>query len=201
MKTKQTIGGLIALAVILFIGLAIFFFNQATHNVTLPVYGQVRDFHLTDVNNKELKPAELLGKVWVTNFFFTTCGDICPLMTKNMASLHRSYRLLDDVAFVSITVNPENDNSAALAKYAKKQEADTAKWHFLTGSREAITELMVKGFKLESMQDAIFHSSFFVLVDRNGTIRGYYDGTSTERVQSLFKDIAILLKERGRYHR
>jgi protein SCO1 len=196
MNTKQTIYGLIALGLILFMGLTAFFFRQATRETTLPIYGQVSDFRLTDVNQKDLSLNDLRDKIWVANFFFTTCSDICPIMTKNMAALHRSYKLLDDVAFVSVTVNPENDTADALAKYAKTYEADAAKWHFLTGTREAITDLMVRGFKLSSLNDPVFHSSFFALVDRKGQIRGYYDGTSTEKIQQLFKDLALLTKEK-----
>jgi protein SCO1/2 len=195
---KKVLIGFVILSVSLFLTASTYFFLQATRNIALPVYGQVMDFRLKDVNGKELGLADLNHKVWVANFFFTTCSNICPMMTKNMAALHRSYKLVDDVAFVSVTVNPENDNTEALAQYAKKYEADTAKWHFLTGSREAITELMVKSFKLSSLKDPIFHSSSFVLVDRKGQIRGYYDGTSTEEVQQLSRNIAAVLKEKKR---
>ena len=161
MNTKNVISGLIALAIVLFVLMTAFFFRHATQNITLPIYGQVSAFRLTDVKNKEISLNDLKKKVWVANFFFTTCSDICPMMTKNMAALHRSYKLLDDVAFVSVTVNPENDTTEALAKYAEKYDADVAKWHFLTGTREAITDLMVRGFKLSSFDDPVFHSSFF----------------------------------------
>lgn len=197
MKTKPIILSLAAISISLFLAVSVFFFRQATKHMALPIYGQVSDFRLTKVDGNNLSLADLRGKVWVANFFFTTCSDICPMMTKNMAALHRSYKLLDDVAFVSVTVNPENDTSEALANYAKKYEADIAKWYFLTGSREDITNLMVRGFKLSSLDDPVFHSAFFALVDRQGRIRGYYDGTATEPIQQLFKDLAFLMKEKN----
>jgi len=193
---KKFIIGLIILSVCLFLATSVYSFRQAAQNIDLPIVGKVNDFQLIDVNGKELTLVDLRHKVWVVNFFFSTCSDICPMMTKNMAALHRSYKMLDDVAFVSITVNPENDSPSTLGEYAKKYQADTAQWHFLTGSREAITELMVRNFKLGSSKEPIFHSSKFVLVDRKGQIRGYYDGTSTEDVQKLFRNIAILIKEK-----
>lgn len=193
---KKVIIGFVILSASLFLVTSASFYLQATRNLALPVYGEVNDFRLKDVNGKELQLQDLRHKVWVVNFFFTTCSDICPMMTKNMAALHRSYKLVDDVAFVSVTVNPENDTTDALARYAKKYDADIAKWHFLTGSREDITNLMVRSFKLETMKEDIFHSPSFVLVDRRGRIRGYYDGSSTEEVQKLFRNIAVLLKEK-----
>src|SRR3990167_360221 len=107
MNKKFIILGFLVLSVSLFLTMTAYFFLQATRNITLPVYGEVGDFRLTDVNGKELALSDLHNKVRVINFFFTTCSDICPMMTKNMAALHRSYKLIEDVAFVSVTVNPE----------------------------------------------------------------------------------------------
>ena len=87
----------IVFSLILFLLMTAYFFGQATRNISLPIYGAVNDFYLTDVNGKELGLPDLRNKIWVANFFFTTCSDICPMMTKNMAALHRSYKLMDDV--------------------------------------------------------------------------------------------------------
>ena len=132
----------------------------------------------------------------VLSIIFTTCGGICPLMTKNMTQLFRSYRMVNDVSFVSITVNPETDTPTVLMDYAKKFDANMDQWHFLTGSREAITDIAVHGFKLGSIEEPIFHSAKFVLVDRQLHIRGYYDGTENAELSKLFKDVATLLNER-----
>jgi len=184
------------LAVILFISYTVFLFSQKVIHPDLPVLGQVHDFNLIDEKGEEFSLSRLQGDVWIANFFFTTCSDICPIMSKNMAALHRSFALVGDVTQVSITVNPEFDSSTVLQQYAEKYKANTSKWHFLTGTREQITELAVKSFKLGSIDEPVFHSSKFALVDRRGSIRGYYDGVQPGEVSQLFTDITVLLKEK-----
>ena len=171
-------------------------FHQHAKASVLPVYNDITEFQLTDSTQKKVTLNDLKGKVWIADFIFTTCGGICPVMSKNMASLHRSYNLMSDVAFVSISVNPDTDTPEVLAAYAKKLKADTSKWHFLTGSSDEIRDIAVKSFKLGSMEEPIFHSGYFTLVDRKARIRGYYDGTQQKDVEKLFKDIAHLLKEK-----
>ena len=194
MKSKNLIlAGLIT--VTLFVVVSIQLYNWEMNRQPLPVLYEVQDFRLTDSTGAEFTREELAGKVWVAAFVFSTCGDVCPMMSQNLAALHRSYLLRDDVAFVSVTVNPEYDNPQILRDYAKKYQADTRHWHFLTGPRETITELMLKSFKMGSVEEPIFHSTNFALVDRKGYIRGYYDGTQKTEVNKLFSDIARLLKE------
>jgi len=192
-KNRLTL--IVVLAVVLSIAYTIFLFSRQTERPDLPVLGQVHDFNLFDEKGKEFSLSKLQGNIWIANFFFTTCGDICPVMSKNMASLHRSFALVDHVTQVSITVNPEFDSSAVLQKYAEKYRANTSKWHFLTGTRGQITELAVKSFKMGSIEEPVFHSSKFALVDRRGSIRGYYDGVQPGEVSQLFTDITALLKE------
>jgi len=186
---------IISLAVILFITYSVFLFTKELEQPNLPVLGQVYDFHLTDEQGAAFSLNNLSGDIWVANFFFTTCGDICPIMSKNMAALHRSFALMDGFAQVSITVNPEFDSSQVLKGYAKTYKANTGKWHFLTGSRDQIKELAIKSFKLGSIEEPVFHSAKFALVDRRGLIRGYYDGVQPGEVSQLFKDISKLLME------
>jgi protein SCO1/2 len=187
---------LIILSIFLFITYTVFLFLSPKKQFDLPVLGQVFDFHLYDEEGKPFSLSELQGDIWIANFFFTTCADICPVMSRNMAALHRSFDLVDDVTQVSITVNPEFDSSGVLMKYAEKFKANTSKWHFLTGTRAQITELAVKSFKLGSIEEPVFHSPKFALVDRKGWIRGYYDGVQSGEVSQLFSDIASLLKEK-----
>ncbi len=118
------------------------------------------------------------------------------MMTTHMASLHRSYMMVDDVRLVSISVNPDNDTPEVLAKYAKKFNANTQKWYFLTGSLSDIQKIAVKSFKLGQIDEPVFHSSFFSLVDRKGRIRGYYDSADKKNIERLFKDIARLVEEK-----
>lgn len=166
----------------------------AQHSVPLPILGQVSHFSLYDEEGKPFTRENLQGKIWVANFFFTTCAGICPMMSAHMASLNRSFELEKDVHLVSFTVNPEQDSPQVLSEYAKKFKANTQKWHFLTGSREALTEIAVQSFKLGDIKEPIFHSSYFCLVDQEGRIRGYYEGMKKEGVNRLFKDASMLLR-------
>ena len=190
-----TIAG-ICLTVSLFIAYTAWSFFKETQLKKLPVLGQVENFQLYDEQGREFSLSRLEGNIWIANFFFTTCGDICPVMSRNMAALHRTFEMIDGVTLVSITVNPEMDSSGVLKAYAAKYNADTDKWHFLTGPRTQIQELAVKSFKLGSIEEPIFHSPKFALVDRKGLIRGYYDGVQSGEVSQLFKDVALLLKEK-----
>ncbi len=175
----------------------IFFFNAAmTTSKKLPVLGQVAAFKMTDSEENTFTSAQLRGKVWVANFFFTTCSDICPMMSKHMLILHKSFILESGLMLVSFSVNPEFDNAAVLKTYAKKYEADTKKWIFLTAKREEIQKLAIGSFKMGAINEPVFHSSYFALVDRNGYIRGYYDGTKEDYVNTLYTAAKILLKER-----
>ncbi len=197
MKPKILITIFIFLGICLFtVVTGIFFFSEINPK-KLPIYGQLQNFQLMDSTEKEFTLQNMSGKIWVADFVFTTCGSICPLMTKNMAALYRSYKLEPRVEFVSISVNPENDSPQVLAEYAKKNGADVNRWHFLTGSREAITQLAVEGFKIGSTEEPVFHSAKFILVDPQGRIRGYYEGTAQKEVRKLFKELAQLMKERA----
>lgn len=161
----------------------------------LPVLGQVQSFALMDSQMKDQSLDSLLGKVWVADFVFTTCAGPCPLMSQKMAELHRSYLLEDDVRMVTFTVNPEYDSPQVLSDYAKEYKANTDRWWFLTGERATIERLAIQDFKVGSVEQIAFHSTYFVLVDRSGRIRGYYDATDAARLRQLFVDIAFLMKE------
>ena len=195
MKSKFFFILFITTSVVIFIYLTLVFYRQAVHKPRLPVLGQVQNFTLYNSDGKEFSSRQLKGRVWIADFFFTTCSDICPMMTKHLSSIHQSLKIEKNVFLVSFTVNPEHDTPEVLAEYAKKLKADTKKWFFLTGPRDKITEIAVKSFKLGSMDEPVFHSSYFTLVDRYGLIRGYYDGMKQENLAHLLKDAAILLKD------
>lgn len=161
----------------------------------LPVLGQVSDFELTAATGQPFRADRLAGKVWVADFIFTSCAGICPVMTGEMAELHRVFEGEDRVEFVSISVDPETDTPEVLAEYGERYGADPERWHFLTGDIDYIHPLATKIFKIGSLDDPLIHSSRFVLVDGTGAIRGYYIGTDTEDVARLAGDIAELLLE------
>jgi len=175
----------------LFVGTSLWIQNRDP--LELPVLGDVLPFSLVNQHSKDIGLEDLLGYVWVADFIFTTCSGPCPIMSEQMAQLHRSYQLDDRVRMVSISVNPENDTPDVLKKYADKYNADDQRWYFLTGDREEIHHLSYKGFKVGSVDEPVFHSTSMILVDESGQIRGYYDGTDQEKVRELFFDIAKLL--------
>lgn len=182
--------------IILAITFALTTFRNEMHRYKLPELNEVKPFTLIEKTGGAFNSESLDGRVWVVDFFFTTCSDVCPMMMKHMADLSRSFELVKGVHFVSITVNPENDTPETLTKYSSKLQTNNKNWHFLTGSRENITTIMRDHFKLGDKNEPIFHSTFFALVDRHGYIRGYYDGMDKSQIGKLFKDIALLLKEK-----
>ena len=158
----------------------------------LRILGQVQDFHLTNSDGQTVSLKDLHGKVWVADFFFTTCSGICPMMSAHMGRIHNIFKGHSDIKLVSFSVNPENDSPAALKAYAQKFHADTKQWLFLTGSREDMTRVAVDSFKLGDIREPIFHSSYFVLVDRKGQIRSYYDSGDSKNIDQIIKDLKRL---------
>src|SRR6185503_9673398 len=145
-KTKASIIGLIALAGFLSGAFTVYSFVNEVKKEKLPVLGQVHDFTLMNEKGEPYQLGRLKDKVWIADFFFTTCADICPMMTKNMAALNRSFEGVRDIRLVSITVNPEFDTAATLKSFAEKEKAGS-NWVFLTGERQTITDLALKSFK------------------------------------------------------
>ena len=183
------------LQVVFFIAaVSLWFFYLRPAPVVLNVLGQVNDFHLTNSEGREVSLKDLKGKVWVADFFFTSCSGICPMMGGHMSRLHEIFKPFADVRLVSFSVNPENDHPEVLKAYARKFHADTQKWIFLTGSREALTQVAVNSFKLGDIKEPIFHSSYFTLVDKEGRIRGYYDSSDAKNIDQVIRDLKQLLK-------
>lgn len=167
----------------------------------LPMWGTVPDFSMTDQSARPFVKKELDGKIWVADFIYTGCGTACPMLTRRMAELQKRYADAPDVCFVSFSVDPEVDTPQRLDEYASRFGADPEQWKFLTGPAENVRRTVTEGFKL-SMAPAentpdIFHSEKFVLVDRMGRIRGYYDADPAG-LKRLAKDIKGLLKEKGK---
>ncbi len=172
----------------------------------LPVYGQVPDFSLIERSGRPMGLEELRGRVWVGDFIFTSCPGQCPMMTARMARLQASLTEADDVRLVSFTVDPDRDTPEVLSRYADNYGAESDRWFFLTGEREAIYRLAGEGFRLsagpgpgesgDAAGDDVPHSLKFVLVDREARIRGYYDSTAPEALRQLATDVALLRGER-----
>jgi cytochrome oxidase Cu insertion factor (SCO1/SenC/PrrC family) len=168
---------------------------RAEREPALPVLATIPEFQLTEASGAEVKHSDLAGSPWVADLIFTSCAGICPRMSAEMARLAKDSR--PDVRFVSISVDPEHDTPAALTEYAKRFNADRSRWLFLTGDRGDIWELARKGFLLAVEEgnpaagdDAVIHSSRFVLVDRQGRVRGTYDIEDREAMLRLRGDLA-----------
>ena len=176
---------------------ALFLYQPEPVAPPLPVRGSAPAFTLTDSNGQVFDSATLEGKIWVADFFFSSCGGPCPTMAKNMNMLHQRFAGRDEVRLVNTSVDPATDTPERLKQYAGKLEADTGRWHFLTGPAEEISRLVDKdGFMLASGENIINHSTRFVLVDRSGLIRGFYEGTEAAAVDLLARDIEQLLAQK-----
>jgi protein SCO1 len=165
----------------------------------LPVYGQVGDFNLIEASGKPVGLSDLRGKVWVASFIFTVCAGPCPVMTHHLAKAQSDLPMRDDLKLVSVSVDPVRDTPAVLTQYAERFGADRSRWLFLTGDKTQIHRLSRETFKLTVVDDGttVDHSTKFVLVDRNGLIRGYYDGLDMEMVKQLARDVERVLAEKS----
>ena len=159
----------------------------------LPKLGSIPSFEFTDSDGNLISQEDLSGKIWVADFIFTTCTMACPVMTGNMNLIHKAFKNNDKVRIVSISVYPEYDTPEILKEYASRYNANTNRWHFLTGPEENVKLVIKNGFKMGDYEDIIFHSEKFALVDQNGNIRGYYNGMKTDDIKTLKKDIRVLL--------
>ena len=161
----------------------------------LVVHRQLPDFSLTDQGSAGVALATMRGKIWVADFIFTSCVTICPPMTNEMAGLQEEFAT-DDVYFVSFSVDPERDTPEVLSRYAARYGADLDRWSFLTGEKEAIYQLAHEGFNLAAGHQGseILHSTRFVLVDRQGQVRDYYESRSKGALQQLRRDMRALLQ-------
>ena len=162
----------------------------------LPSVGSVPSFELVNQEAQPFGSAQLAGKIWIADFIFTTCPGPCPIISTRMSELERPLEQ-SDVQLVSFSVDPEKDTPAVLQEYAEKLKAQPGRWNFLTGERDAIYSLMRDGFKLTILEEEGMpvHATTFVLVDRRGTIRGYYDALAPDAVTKLLADTNHLLRE------
>lgn len=162
----------------------------------LPVLSTVPEFSLISSKGEKVTRDVLLGHPWIVDLIFTSCAGICPRMTSEMARLEEASRDLPDTRFLSITVDPERDTPETLAAYAEKAGARRDRWLFLTGEPAEIRRLAQRGFLLPTAQgdpergeEAVLHSSRFVLVDRQGRVRGSYDSRDPQALLRLRGDL------------
>ncbi|MGA2175737.1 MAG: SCO family protein [Verrucomicrobiota bacterium] len=171
----------------------------------LPVYGALPPFQLTDQNNRTTTLESLRGQIWIADVIFTRCAGQCLIMSAHMKDLQSALPPGSPVKLLSFTTDPAFDTPAVLKKYAGRFGARDGQWVFLTGDKAALRRATVDGLKLtvvdkapgdqENATDFFIHSAKFVLIDKSGRIRGYYDGETPEAVTQVLAAAQSLARE------
>ena len=163
-------------------------------------YHKIADFSLTNQNGKTITQDDYKDKIYVADFFFTTCQTICPIMTDHMVKIQKEIMNDDEVMLLSHSVTPEIDTVAQLKRYAIRKGVNDKKWNLVTGDKKEIYDLARKSYL--AVKDAEYggpfdmvHTENFMLIDKKRQIRGFYDGTKVEDIDRLLSDISILKKE------
>ena len=163
------------------------------------VYHVIPDFSFQNQEGKTITQQDLDGKIYIANFFFVTCPTICPKMNAQVQRVQEAFKDAKNFQIVSFTVDPESDSVEALAAYAKKMEADNARWWFLTGEKDSIYSLARNGFLVPAAvgnpESEFFHSQDLILIDKEKRMRGIYDGTEPAMVDTLIDEIKVLMTE------
>ncbi len=163
------------------------------------VYATIPDFSYLNQDSVMVKSSEMKGKVWIADFFFSTCPTICPVMTTQMKRLNKMTEDLNEhIQYISFSINPDYDQPSVLRNYIKHHGIEAKNWNFFTGNEEETHQLGVEHFMVHAQSDenspgGFAHSPAFVLIDREGVVRGVYVGTETEDVDKLEKDLRLLL--------
>lgn len=203
--------GLLVVPVVIF-----YMLSAGSHNFgSLPIYGerippdgvnqkdtiyyQIPNFELVDQSGKTLTLQSFDDKIFVANFFFASCQDVCPTMNRRLARVYEKYKEFAEIHFLSFSVDPANDTVPVLAEYAKKYQADPKIWHFARTKNYEDVFKIGQGFLLPVSQEdkTIDHSQQLIIIDKQKRIRGVYDSFSDVELKRLEEDLKVLLYE---YH-
>ncbi|QMU27210.1 SCO family protein [Adhaeribacter radiodurans] len=162
------------------------------------VFQKVPDFRFVSQEGKSVSQADLNNTVYVANFFFASCQDVCKKMSAQMVRVNEAFKNNPQVKLISYTVDPERDSVAVLKRYAEMYQANPAKWLFVTGPKTELYALAHNGYKVSAMQAPgtipdFIHSEKLILVDKEKHVRGIYDGTNPQDVDRLITEITVLL--------
>ena len=168
--------------------------------VTDTIYHSIPSFKFVNQDGDTVTEKNYEGRIYVADFFFTSCTSVCPKMTANLGVVQDKFKDVDSVLILSHTVNPNTDSVPVLKAYAQTVHANTKKWTFVTGSKKAIYDIAYKGYMLNAIEDTaqtdiqkqFLHDEHLILVDKEKHIRGIYDGTSLQDVNKLIDDIKLL---------
>ncbi len=160
-------------------------------------YHRIANFSLTNQNGTIITQEDYKDKIYIADFFFTTCPTICPIMTKNMADIQEKIMNEGEILLLSHSVTPEIDSVARLKKYALEKGVNDLKWNLVTGDKKQIYELARKSYMaVKTDGDGgpfdMIHTENFILVDKERQVRGFYDGTDTEEIARLLQDLEVL---------
>ena len=177
-------------------------FNQSK----LAKRNTVQPFSFINQDSASFTNADMLGKVCVVEYFFTTCESVCPEMNGNMQKIYNEFKSNDDFLIVSHTCKPEEDSVPLLRAYSKQMKADNLHWVFVTGSKNNLYNMARFSYGIDdpknavnNIEDDFIHSQFFALIDKNGNVRGgVYDGLKQDEIEKLKADIRGLLKEKSK---
>ncbi len=162
-------------------------------------YHKVPDFKLVNQNGDTITQKNYEDKIYITDFFFTTCQGICPIMTDHMVKIQAEFKDDPEVLLLSHSVTPEIDSVAQLKKYAEEKGVIDEKWNLVTGDKKQIYDLARKSYLVAKSQGNggkydMVHTENFALIDKNKQVRGFYDGTNPEAIEQLVEDVKLLKK-------
>jgi protein SCO1/2 len=168
----------------------------------LPRISEVKPFTFVNQLGDTITERHVAGRVQVVEFFFSTCKGICPKMNASMQQIEKEFNAEEDLIFLSHTVDPETDSVGRLKRFADSLKINPARWWLLTGPKEKLYEAARKSYKLDNQQDEtaaiedqFIHTQLFALVDKQGYVRGIYDGLDKKEMKKLSRDIPLILKE------
>ena len=172
-------------------------FGERQVNGTDTVYHVIAPFQFVDQDSVNVTNSTFKGKIYVTDFFFTTCRTICPIMKTQMLRVYEATKEMPDVLILSHTIDPEYDTVALLRDFARRLGVESNRWHFVTGAKDSIYKIAQTSYFATAMEDktepdGFIHSGAFLLIDKQGRIRGKYDGTKEDDVNRLIVDIERL---------
>ena len=170
--------------------------------VKLPVLATVQPFRFINQHGEVVTDQDLSGRVYVVEYFFTTCPNICPMMNQHMKQVYDRFQNDDRIRILSFTCNPKTDSVPLLRRYADSLGVDTRHWYFLTGSKDSLYQLARNSFLIDDpknnvlpIDEQFMHTQFFALVDRSGRVRKIYDGLKQKEIDDLIEAIPQLLQE------
>lgn len=169
----------------------------------LPILSNVRPFSFTNQDGRIVTEKDIVGKVVIVEYFFTTCNGICPKMNKNMQAIYGIFKDVPDFVILSHTVDPEIDTVERMKRYSDSIGGSSRNWWFLTGTKENLYRSARESYMLDNEENSskniseqFIHTQFFAIVDRNGRVRGIYDGLKKDEVKQLEEDAKLLLSEK-----